>query len=123
VLVLNNRDLNMVTWEMRAFTGEPKYEPSQNLPDLPYAKWAETIGLGGIRVERTEQIGLGWDRALGADRPFVFEAVTDPAVPPLPPHISFEQATHYMRAITRGDPEAWRIVRASMREMVESFKH
>ena len=121
VLVLNNRDLNQVTWEMRAFMGEPKYEPSQDLPDFPYARYAEALGLGGIKVERPEEIAAAWDEAFAADRPVVIEAVTDPSVPPLPPHISFEHATAYMKAILKGDPDAWATIRASFRDMVENF--
>src|SRR5439155_13119753 len=87
VLVLNNHDLNMVTWEMRAMSGEPKFEASQELPDFPYASYAESIGLRGVRVENPEDVGHAWDEALRADRPVVLEARVDPNVPPLPPHI------------------------------------
>ena len=98
VLVLNNRDLNQVTWEQRAMAGDPKFEGSQDLPDFPYASYAELLGLKGIRVDSPEQVGPAWDEALAADRPVVFEAVTDPEVPPLPPHITIEQA----KALTLG---------------------
>jgi pyruvate dehydrogenase (quinone) len=104
VLVLNNRDLNMVTWEQRALEGDPKFEASQDLPDFPYARYAELLGLVGIRVDSPEEVGAAWEQVLGADRPAVFEAVTDPEVPPLPPHITFEQATHFGLAVARGDP-------------------
>src|SRR5690606_932790 len=101
VLVLNNRDLNQVTWEMRAFIGEPKLEASQNIPDFPYARYAESLGLGGVRIERPEDIGPAWERAFAADRPVIVEAVTDPDVPPMPPHISFEHAVNYLKAFTK----------------------
>jgi pyruvate dehydrogenase (quinone) len=107
VLVLNNRDLNMVTWEQRALEGDPKFEASQEIPDFPYARYAELLGLRGVRVESPDAIGDAWDEVLGADRPAVLEAVTDPEVPPLPPHISFEQARNFMLAVARGD-EGWR---------------
>jgi pyruvate dehydrogenase (quinone) len=121
ILVLNNQDLNQVTWEMRAFLGEPKYEASQDIPDFPYAKYAESIGLAGIKVERPEEIAGAWDKAFAADRPIVVEVRTDPSVPPLPPHISFEHAKAYTKAILKGDPDAWATVRASFRDMVESY--
>jgi pyruvate dehydrogenase (quinone) len=121
VLVLNNQDLNQVTWEMRAFTGEPKYEASQDIPDFPYARYAESIGLRGVRIDRPEQIGPAWDQAFAADRPIVVEALTDPNVAALPPHISFEHATNYMKAIAKGDPNAWGTVRSSFKDMVESY--
>ena len=57
VLVLNNRDLNQVTWEQRAMSGDPKFEGSQDLPDFPYARYAELLGLKGIRVDTPDQVG------------------------------------------------------------------
>jgi pyruvate dehydrogenase (quinone) len=107
VLVLNNRDLNMVTWEQRALEGDPKFAASQDIPDFPYARYAELLGLNGVRVDSPDEIGAAWDEVLGADRPALLEAVVDPEVPPLPPHISFEQARNFMLSIARGD-QGWR---------------
>jgi pyruvate dehydrogenase (quinone) len=107
VLVLNNRDLNMVTWEQRALEGDPKFEAAQEIPDFPYARFAELVGLRGVRVESPDELGDAWDAVLSADRPAVLEAVTDPEVPPLPPHITFEQARNFMLSVARGDA-GWR---------------
>jgi pyruvate dehydrogenase (quinone) len=122
VLVLNNRDLNMVTWEQRALEGDPKFEVSQDIPDFPYARFAEVVGLKGVRVESPDDIEPSWDEVLAADRPAVLEVVTDPEVPPLPPHISFEEARNFMFAIARGD-SGWRDMleqsfRAKLKELV-----
>ena len=105
VLVLNNHDLNQVTWEQRAMEGNPKFDGSQELPDFPYARYAELIGLEGIRVDAPDQVGPAWDRALAARRPVVIEAITDPDVPPLPPHITIDQARALSSALLSGDPE------------------
>jgi pyruvate dehydrogenase (quinone) len=105
VLVLNNRDLNQVTWEMRVESGDPKFDASQALPDFPYAAYAESLGLSGVRVDRPQDVARSWDRALAADRPVVYEAYTDPNVSMLPPHISFEQAKKFTRALVKGDPD------------------
>jgi pyruvate dehydrogenase (quinone) len=121
VLVLNNRDLNQVTWEQRAMEGDPKFEGSQDLPDFPYARYAEMLGLEGIRVDAPEEVGPAWDRALSAGRPAVLEAVTDPEVPPLPPHITLEQAKALSSALLGGDPNAGRIVRQTFRQKVGEF--
>jgi pyruvate dehydrogenase (quinone) len=116
VLVLNNRDLNQVTWEQRAMSGDPKFVASQQLPDVPYARWAELIGLQGIRTEDPAEIGDCWERALSADRPTVLEVVCDPEVPPLPPHITIEQARSLSKAILHGDPGRRRIIAQSIRQ-------
>jgi pyruvate dehydrogenase (quinone) len=121
VLVLHNNDLNQVTWEQRAMEGDPKYEASQDLPDFPYARYAELIGLTGIRVDDPEQVGDAWERALSAGRPVVLEAITDPEVPPLPPHITFEQAKALASALAHGDPSRTEIVRQAARQKLEEF--
>jgi pyruvate dehydrogenase (quinone) len=121
VLVLNNRDLNQVTWEQRAMEGNPKFEGSQDLPDFPYARYAEMLGLKGIRVDEPEQVGPAWDEALAADRPTVIEALTDPEVPPLPPHITLDQAKALSSALLGGDPNAGQIVRQTFRQKVGEF--
>ena len=121
VLVLNNRDLNQVTWEQRAMEGDAKFEGSQDLPDFPYARYAELLGLRGIRVDTAEQVGPAWDEALGSGRPVVLEAVTDPSVPPLPPHITIEQAKALSSALLAGDPDARDIVKQSFKQKVEEF--
>jgi pyruvate dehydrogenase (quinone) len=120
VLVLNNRDLNMVTWEQRAMAGDPKFAASQELPDFRYAEYAQSLGLEGVRVERPDDIGPAWDRALSARRPFVLEAVTDPNVPPLPPHISFEQARSFLSATLRGDADALGYLKQTVKEAAAS---
>lgn len=115
VCVLNNRDLNQVTWEQRVLAGDPKLDASQVLPEFDYARYAELIGLGGIRVESPDEVGPAWDEALAADRPTVLDVVTDPEVPPLPPHITLEQAKQMASAILKGEPAAGRIARHALR--------
>ncbi len=106
LMVLNNRDLNMVTWEQRGLAGDPKFEDSQVLPHFPYAEYARMLGLGGIQVTDPTQVGAAWEEALAADRPTLLEMVTDPDVPPLPPNYSGKQARNYIASLARRDPDA-----------------
>lgn len=121
VLVLNNQDLNQVTWEQRVMAGDPKFEASQNLPMFPFAQYAELLGLKGIRMEKPEDIVPGWRAALASDRPVIVEAMTDPEVPPLPPHITFDQAKAFASSLLQRDPNAFSAVRQSMKDLVESY--
>ena len=121
VLVLNNRDLNQVTWEQRVLAGDPRFEGSQSIPDFPYARYAEELGLTGIRVDRPDQIADAWDRAFSADRPVVIEAITDPNVPPLPPHISIEQARHFASSVWSGDAEALGFIKQTIKDAAETY--
>jgi pyruvate dehydrogenase (quinone) len=106
LLVLNNRDLNYVTWEQRVMEGEPKFPASQDLPDFPYAHYAQLLGLAGLRMESAGDVARVWDQALALDRPVVIEAVTDADVPTLPPRLKPEQEQKLRRALASGDPDA-----------------
>ncbi|HEY0388486.1 MAG TPA: thiamine pyrophosphate-requiring protein [Gaiellales bacterium] len=124
VLVLHNNDLNQVTWEQRVMNGDPKYEASQDLPEFSYAGAAEAAGLAGIAVDRVDDLGDAWDRALAADRPCVLDVRTDPNVPPLPPHITLKQARAFAGAVVHGDPDRVGMVTQSIREkMAEVLPH
>jgi pyruvate dehydrogenase (quinone) len=121
VVVLNNHDLNQVTWEQRVLSGDPKLEASQVLPDFPFARYAELLGLKGIQVDSPEQVGDAWDEALSADRPVLLEAITDPEIPPLPPHIKLDQANKMARALLKGDPNAGRIIKQAAKGKLKEF--
>ncbi|MBV8305985.1 MAG: thiamine pyrophosphate-requiring protein, partial [Gammaproteobacteria bacterium] len=118
VLVLVNHDLNMVTWEQRVLAGDPKFPAAQEVIDFPYAQYGEMLGLKGIRVDKAADIAAAWDLALAADRPVVIEFVTDPNVPPLPPHLTSEQALDYLRALIKVDPDQWQIIKQSAKQLL-----
>jgi pyruvate dehydrogenase (quinone) len=119
--VLHNNDLNQVTWEQRVMEGDPKLEVSQTLPDFPFARYAELLGLGAIRVDHPDQVGPAWDQAMAADRPFVIEAITDPEVPPLPPHIRFEQAKGFATSLAKGGSNRGEMIRQAIKGKAEEF--
>ncbi len=116
--VFNNEDLNQVTWEQRAMEGDPKFEASQNIPNVPYHRFAESIGLKGIYVDREDQVAAAWDQAFAADRPVLIEFKTDPDVPPLPPHIKLEQAKKFATALLHGDPNQGGIIKQSVKQVM-----
>ncbi|MGV9420941.1 thiamine pyrophosphate-requiring protein [Streptomyces sp. NPDC003674] len=119
--VWNNRDLNQVTWEMRAMEGAPSFVPSQELPDVQYAAFARTLGLTGVRVEKPEEVEAGWRAALEADGPAVIEFVTDPAVPPIPPHASWEQMEATAKSILKGDEDRGSMIKQGLKAKVQEF--
>jgi len=114
IAVLHNNDLNQVTWEMRAMEGAPTFTESQRLPDVSYEGFARSLGLGGIAVDKPGQVAAAWDQALAADRPTVLDFRTDPDVPPIPPHATFEQAKDLAKALLHGDPNSLGVIKEGL---------
>lgn len=119
--VFNNRDLNQVTWEQRVMEGDPKFEASQDIPDVPYHLFAESIGLKGILVLHEDDVAGAWEAALAADRPVLIEFRTDPDVPPLPPHIKLEQAKKFATTLLQGDPNEAGILAQTAKQVLSGL--
>jgi pyruvate dehydrogenase (quinone) len=120
--VFNNQDLNQVTWEQRVLAGDPRNPATQQIPDVPYAKWAELLGLKGIHCDDPDSMADAWREALSADRPCILEVVTDREIPPLPPHIRMQQAQHMMKAIAGGDEDMGGMLIKSAKGKLAEFK-
>jgi pyruvate dehydrogenase (quinone) len=118
--VFNNEDLNQVTWEQRVMEGDPKFDASQTIPNVPYHRFAEMIGLKGIYVDDPEKLGSAWDEALAAKCPVVLEVKTDPEVPPLPPHITLEQAKKFSLSVAKGDSRTGEMVAGAARQLLSA---
>lgn len=121
ILVLNNGDLNMVTWEQRIISGNPEFTGSQELPEFPYAKYAEMLGLKGIKVDDPEKLAEAWDEVLSADRPALLEVIVDPNVPNIPPHISFEQMVKFTKAMVKGDPKELGVLTQTFKDVIAAY--
>ena len=110
VCVFHNNDLAHVTWELRAMGGAPKFDESQALPELSYADTARAMGLRAIAVDDPDELGPAWDEALAAAEPTVLDVRTDPEVPPIPPHATYDQMKSMAEAILKGDPNGWHVI-------------
>jgi len=120
VCVFNNEDLNQVTWEQRVMSGDPRFDASQQIPNVPYHRFAELIGLKGIYVDDPARMGPAWDEALASPVPVVLEVKTDPEVPPLPPHITLDQAKAFASSLLKGDPDEVGVIKGTLREVLAS---
>ncbi|AZE73021.1 Thiamine pyrophosphate-requiring protein [Pseudomonas synxantha] len=118
--VFNNEDLNQVTWEQRVMEGDPKFEASQNIPDVPYHLFAISLGLKGIFVEHEDDVAAAWEQALASDIPVLIEFKTDPNVPPLPPHIKLEQAKKFASTLLQGDPQEAGVIVQTAKQVLAS---
>ena len=118
VCVFNNEDLNEVTWEQRIMEGNPRFEASQSIPNVPYAEFARLLGLGGIYVDTPEALAGAWAAGLAADRPLLIEVKTDPNVPPLPPHITLKEAKGFLSSLMKHDPGLAQVLARSAGELI-----
>jgi pyruvate dehydrogenase (quinone) len=121
VLVLNNEDLNQVTWEQRVMEGDPRFAASQDIPYVAFHEYAELIGLKGIRVDRSSDIDGAVREAFAADRPVIIDARTDPEEAPLPPHITLKQAKGFSASVLKDPADGIAGAVESMREKLDEF--
>src|SRR5487761_1683880 len=121
VLVLNNEDLNQVTWEQRAMEGDPRFVASQEIPYMPFADYANLIGLKGIKVATADAIEHAWDEAFASDRPVIIDAITTPDEPPIPPHVTRQEAEALMKSVLEDPKGGWRGALEGFRETVQAF--
>lgn len=117
ILVLNNRDLNMVSWEQRVMVGDAKFDTSQDVPDFAYDEYARMLGLEGIRVDNPDEVTDALETAMVVQRPVVLNVYTDANVPMTPPHVSLKQMKAFSSAIYHGDSDAWDMVKQTAKDV------
>jgi pyruvate dehydrogenase (quinone) len=121
VAILHNNDLNQVTWEMRAMAGAPKFAESQNLPDVDYASFAAGLGLHASSVKDPHELADVWRDALSADRPTVLDVYTDPDMPPIPPHATWDQFKSATAAVLAGDEDRSGFIKTGLKTKAQEF--
>ena len=117
LMVLNNEDLNQVTWEERVQLGDGKTPLTQTIPDFPYHKYAELLGFKGIYCDQPDRVGAAWDEALASDVPVIMNMKADPNVPPLPPHITLKDAKNFMTMMV-DEPELSSVIKDSAKQVL-----
>ena len=121
IAILHNNDLNQVTWEMRAMAGAPKFAESQNLPDVDFAAFAATLGLNASSVKDPDELADVWRDALSADRPTVLDVYTDPDMPPIPPHATWDQFKAATTAVLSGDEDRVGLIKTGLKTKAQEF--
>jgi pyruvate dehydrogenase (quinone) len=120
--VLVNKDLNQVSYEQRVLSADPKNPATQTVPYVPAADFARLLGFEGIRVDKPEDVGSAWDRALSADGPVLLEFVTDPQIPPLPPHVRPSMLKKTVQGLMSGDEDAMGVATKGFKGKLSELK-
>jgi len=116
VVVIKNNVLGMIKWEQMAFEGNPQF--GVDLQPIDFAAFAVSVGAAGFTIERPEDAAATLRRALDHQGPAVIQAVVDPNEPPMPGRISTDQSLKFAEALTRGQKDAWAIVKTVMEDRV-----
>jgi pyruvate dehydrogenase (quinone) len=120
VLVIKNNSLGMIKWEQMVFLGNPEY--GCDLQPIDFAAFARACGGSGFTIEDPASCGAILDQALATPGPVVVDALVDPFVPPMPPKITFDQATKFAESLARGEPNrakiAWTVISDKVRELI-----
>lgn len=117
VALLNNGDLNMVSWELRGPGGAPKLPETQDVPAFDYAGYARLLGLDGLTIDGPEDVVPTIDRALQSRRPVVIDVRADPNVIALPPHTTMEQTKNFFAAMAKGDPDRYEVLKQLAKQL------
>jgi pyruvate dehydrogenase (quinone) len=109
VIVIKNNVLGMIKWEQMAFEGNPEF--GVELQPIDFAAVAMGCGAAGFTVERPDEVASTLQTALAHPGPAVVQAVVDPNEPPLPGHVTTEQALKFAKALARGQKDAWKVIK------------
>jgi pyruvate dehydrogenase (quinone)/pyruvate oxidase len=119
IVVVKNNYLGQIMWEQMVFLGNPEF--ACDLQPIDFAMFARACGATGFTVEDPAHCGHILDEALAVDGPVVVEAVVDPFLPPMPAHISAEQALHFAESLARGTPERSEIIKSVVGEKIREL--
>jgi len=101
--------------------GAPKFAESQTLPDVDFAAFARSLGLGGVNIDTPDAVGPAWDDALATDRPTVLDIRCDPDIPPIPPHATFAEAKATAMAVLKGDEDSWGFIKQGVKQKAQQY--
>ena len=120
VVIIKNNTLGQIKWEQMVFLGNPEY--GVDLQPIDFVRYAEACGATGFRIDNPNNCGAILDQALAVNNgPVVIEAVVDPFEAPMPPKITFEQATHFAESLARGEPNRKEIVSTLVADKVREL--
>jgi pyruvate dehydrogenase (quinone) len=109
VVIFKNNSLGQIKWEQMAMEGNPEF--GCDLYPIDFAKFAEACGVPGYRVDRAEDAERVIGEAFRRPGPALVECAIDPNEPPMPGHVTTEQAAMFAKSLVRGERDRWDIVK------------
>jgi pyruvate dehydrogenase (quinone) len=119
VVVFKNNLLGMIKWEQMAMEGNPQF--GVELQPIDFAAVATACGAAGYKVEAPAQVEAVLREALAYPGPAVVQAEIDPHEPPIPGHVTTDQAWNFARALARGEQDRWEIIKTLARNKIREL--
>jgi pyruvate dehydrogenase (quinone) len=116
VIVFKNNTLGMIKWEQMVLEGNPQF--GVDLQPIDFAAYARACGAAGYTLDDPARAEAVLREALAQPGPALVEAVIDPTEPPLPGHITLDQALHFAEALARGEKDRWGIIKTVLENKV-----
>ena len=119
VIVFKNNLLGMIKWEQLVMEGNPQF--GVELQPIDFAAVATACGAAGYTIEEPAEAEAILREALSHPGPAVVQAVVDPNEPPMPGHVTTEQAWQIAKALARGEKDRWEIIKTVAKNKVREI--
>ena len=116
VIVIKNNVLGQIKWEQIVMEGNPEF--GVELEPIDFVGVARACGLPAYALAHPGRAASVLREALNGDGPALVEALVDANEPPLPGHITTEQALKFAEATLRGEKDGAKIMATVMRDKI-----
>jgi pyruvate dehydrogenase (quinone) len=109
VILVKNDELNQVRWEQIVQFGYPEF--AVELQPIDFAAVARACGASGHTLDDPTQAEAVLREILSEPGPALVECVVDANEPPMPGKLTTDQAIGLAKALVRGQPDRFKIMR------------
>ena len=120
VFINNNHSLGQILWEQMVL-GYPEFGVRHS-GVTNYAAFVESNGGRGIRVERAADVEPAVKEALRHAGLAVVDVLTNPDEPPMPPKVTYDQATGFAEAFLKGQPHRGTIATTLFKDKLSELR-
>jgi pyruvate dehydrogenase (quinone) len=121
VVINNNNSLGQILWEQMVL-GYPEHGVRYPEPFVDYAAFATANGALGVKVIKPGEVKNALRLALDHPGPALVDVNVNPAEPPLPGKVEYEQAKNFALAFLRGQPQQATIATTLLKDRIQQLK-
>ena len=121
VVINNNNSLGQILWEQMVL-GYPEHGVRYPEPFADYAAFATANGALGTKVTKPGDVRGAIRAALDHPGPALIDVNVNPAEPPLPGKVEYEQAKNFALAFLRGQPHKSTIATTLFKDRIQQLR-